>query len=148
MKNKCFILTVMMLIAGLVQTGYCINRVNYAKDYQDNEKQVHKGVMNERTGLDKDWHDFKVKAELKINANEKKIDKLQVKIKASGKDLKVKYDKEVVVLEQKNANLKVKIKEYKYESKEKWEEFKTSFNRDMDDVGRGIKNFFTKKDDK
>jgi hypothetical protein len=146
MKNKYFILTVMMLIAGLVQSGFCMNRVNYAKDFQDKDKQAQQGVMHENTGFDKDWHDFKVNAELKINANEKKIGELQVKIKASGKDLKVKYDKEVVVLEQKNAGLKVKIKEYKYESKEKWVEFRNGFNREMDEVGKGIKNFFAKKD--
>jgi hypothetical protein len=148
MKNKYFILTVMMLIAGLVQTGFCLNSVNSARDYQDQDKQAHKGVMNAKTGFDKDWHDFKVDAEVKINANEKKIGELQVKIKKSGKDLRADYNKEVGVLEQKNADLKIKINEFKYESKDKWEEFKTGFNRDMDAVGNGIKNFFTKKDDK
>jgi hypothetical protein len=146
MKNKYFILTVIMLIAGLVQTGFCQNGGNDAKDRQDQNKPAHQGVMNERTGFDKDWHDFKVDAGIKIDANEKKIGELQVKIKASGRDLKVKYDKEVVVLEHKNADLKVKTKEYKFESKAKWEEFKTGFNREMDDVGKGIKNFFTTKD--
>jgi hypothetical protein len=146
MKNKYFILTVMMLVAGLVQTGFCINGNKYSKDYQDKDQQVHQGTKNDRTGFDKDWHDFKVDAGIKINANEKRIGELKVKIKTSGKELKIKYDKEVVVLEHKNADLKKKIKEYKYESKDKWEEFKIGFNRDMDDVGNGIKNFFTKKD--
>lgn len=145
MKNKYFIVTVIMLIAGLVQTGFCQNGGNDSRDNQDKDKKAHNSVMKERTGFDKDWHDFKVDAELKINTSEKKIGELQVKIKASGKDLKVKYDKEVVVLEHKNAALKVKIKDYKYESKDKWEEFKTGFNRDMDDVGTGIKNFFSTK---
>jgi hypothetical protein len=145
MKNKYFILTVMMLIAGLVQTGFCINGDKYAKDYQDKDKQANQGIKNDSTGFDKDWHDFKADAGIKINANEKRIGELQVKIKASSRKLKVKYDKEVVVLEQKNADLKTKINEYKYESKDKWEEFKKGFNRDMDDVGKGIKNFFTKR---
>jgi hypothetical protein len=146
MKNKYFVLTVMLLTAGLAQTGFCVNGINYAKDYQDKDKQAHKGVMHENTGFDKDWHDFKVNAELKINANEKKIGELQVKIKNSGKELKADYNKEVVVLEQKNADLKVKLKDYKYESKEKWAEFKNGFNREMDEVGKSIKNFFSKKE--
>ena len=146
MKNKYFILTVMMLIAGLVQTGFCINGDKYAKDYQDKDKQAHQGVKNERTGLDKDWHDFKVEAGLKIDANVKKIGEFKVKIKESGKELKAKYNKEVVILEQKNADLKIKLNGYKLDGKDKWEDFKKGFNRDMDDVGKGIKNFFAKKD--
>jgi hypothetical protein len=148
MKNKYFILTVMMLIAGLVQTGFGMNGVKYAKDYQDKEKQAHKGVMNERTGLDKDWHDFKAKADIQIDKNDKRIAEFKVKIKGAKEDLRVQYNKDVVVLEQKNADLKVKLKEYKYESKDKWEAFKKGFNSEMDDIGKGIKNFFSKKDDK
>ena len=106
MKNKYFVLTIMMLIAGLAQTGFCISGDKYAKDYQDNDKQAHQGVKNERTGFDKDWHDFKVDAGIKINENEKRIGELKVKIKKSGKELKVNYNKEVVVLEHKNADLK------------------------------------------
>ena len=136
----------MMLIAGLVQTGFCINRVNYAKDYQDKDKQAHQGTQNERTGLDKDWHDFIVNADIQIEKNDKRIAEFKVKIKSAKEDLKVQYNKDVAVLEQKNADLKVKLKEYKYESKDKWEEFKKGFNSEMDDIGKGIKNFFSKKD--
>jgi len=50
------------------------------------------------------------------------------------------------VLEQKNVELKKKLREYKYESEDKWEEFKAGFNHDLDVVGNSIKNFFTTKD--
>jgi len=145
MKNKYFVLTIMMLIAGLAQTGFCKSGVNYAKDYQDNDKQAHQGVKNERTGFDKDWHDFKVDAGIKINENEKRIGELKVKIKTSGKEFKVKYNKEVVVLEHKNADLKKKLNKFKYESKDKWEGFKQGFNHDMDVVRKKLADLFSKK---
>jgi hypothetical protein len=135
-----------MLIAGLVLTGFYMNRVKYVKDYQDKDKHANQGVKNAKSGFDKEWHEFKSDAELKISANEKKIDEFKVKIKTAGKEAKVKYDKEVVVLEQKNVELKKKINEYKYEGKDKWEEFKQGFNRDMDIVGKALKDFFAKKD--
>jgi hypothetical protein len=50
------------------------------------------------------------------------------------------------VLERKNIELKNKIREYKYEGKDKWEEFKKGFNRDVDIVGKALKNIFAKKD--
>ena len=85
-------------------------------------------------------------AEIKINANEKRIDEFKVKIKSTSKEYKAKYDKEVVALEHKNTDMKRTINEYKFESKDKWEEFKRGFNNDMDVVGKSIKDLFAKKD--
>ena len=146
MNNKNIILTVILLITGLVLTGFYINRDKIVKNAQDNGKQANQGLKNAKTGFDKEWHEFKSDAELKINANEKRIGEFKVKIKTSSKEFKRKYDKEVVVLEKKNVELKKKINEYKYEGKDKWEDFKRGFNNDMDVVGKSIKDLFAKKD--
>jgi len=146
MKIKYLILTVIMLIAGSILTGFNMNRDKIVKDVQDNGKQANQGLKNAKTGFDKEWHEFKSDAELKINANEKRIKEFKMKIKASSKEFKRNYDKEVVVLEKKNVELKKKINEYKFESKDKWEEFKLGFNKDMDVVGKSIKDLFAKKD--
>ena len=95
---------------------------------------------------DKEWRQFKKDAELKIKANEDRIDEFKVKIKTTGKEFKAKYDKEITVLEQKNVELKKNISEYKYEGKDKWEEFKKGFNHDMDVVGKALNDLFVKKD--
>ena len=146
MKNRYFILTVTMLIAGLVLTGFYMNRDKYDKNYQDKDKQASQGAKKEKAKFDKEWKEFKSNAELKINANEKRIGEFKVKIKTASIEVKADYDKEITVLEQKNVELKKKINEYKYEGKDKWEEFKQSFNRDMDIVGKALKDFFAKKD--
>jgi hypothetical protein len=49
----------------------------------------------------------------------------------------------VTKLEQKTADMKKNLKEYKEEGKEQWESFKTKFNRNMDDLGQSISNFFS-----
>ena len=146
MKTKYFILTVMILITGLVQTGFCQNSGNDAKDKEDQYKPAHQSGMKEESGFDKEWKKFKVNADIQIDKNEKRIAEFKVKIKGAKEDLKVQYNKDVVVLEQKNADLKKELREYKYESKSKWEEFKKGFNSKMNDVGNSIKNFFSKKD--
>lgn len=94
---------------------------------------------------EKEWQQFKSDAELKISANEKSINEFKVEIKTASKKFKVKYEKEVAALEQKNIELKKKISEYKYEGKDKWEEFKRVFNQDMDIVGKALKDLFAKK---
>jgi hypothetical protein len=135
-----------VLIAGSILTGFNINRDKIVKDLQDNSKQANPGLKKAKTGFDKEWKEFKSNAELKINANEKRIGEFKVKIKTSSKEVKAKYDKEVIVLEQKDIDLKNKINEYKFESKDKWEEFKRVFNNDMEVVGKSIKDLFAKKD--
>jgi hypothetical protein len=135
-----------MLIAGLVLTGFYMNRDKYVKNYQDKDKQASQGAKKEKSKFDKEWKEFKANAEVKINANEKRIDEFKVKIKTASKEVKADYDKEITVLEQKNVELKKKINEYKYEGKDKWEEFKQGFNRDMDIVGKALKDLWSKKD--
>jgi hypothetical protein len=135
-----------MLITGLVLSGFSMNRDKYVKNYQDKDKQASQGAKKEKTKFDKEWKEFKSNAEIKINANEKRIGEFKVKIKTASKEVKADYDKEITVLEQKNVELKKKINEYKYEGKDKWEEFKQGFNRDMDIVGKALKDLWAKKD--
>jgi cell division protein FtsB len=66
-------------------------------------------------------------------------------MKTASKKFKAKYEKEVAALEQKNIELKKKISEYKYDGKDKWEEFKRGFNQDLDIVGKAISDLFAKK---
>jgi len=146
MKNKYFILSALVLIAGSVVTGYNINREKKTENANANVQQTNQVLENTQTGFDKDWKNFKVDAKLKIKANEESIAEFKVKMKKEGKIFKAKYKKEVAVLEQKNVELKNKLREYKYEGKDKWEEFKIGFNHDMDAVGNSIKDLFVKKD--
>jgi flagellar hook protein FlgE len=142
MKNKYFILSVLVLVAGSVISGYNIN----SEKRTEKVNKTYQIMKNTKTGFEKDWKNFKVDANLKIKANEKSIAEFKVKIKKEDKTLKAKYKKEVAVLEQKNVELKNKLRKYKYEGEEKWEEFKAGFNHDMDVVGNSIRDFFTTKD--
>jgi len=146
MKIQYLILTVMVIVAISVLTGYKINREKKLGYADANSNRTNQVLKNTQTGFEKDWKQFKVDANLKINANEKSIAELKVKIKKEGKISKAKYKKEVAVLEQKNVELKNKLVEYKYEGKDKWEEFKLGFNNDMDALGNSIKDLFEKKD--
>jgi len=146
MKNKYFILTVIGLIAGAVLTSCSVSKEKTLEDSKENVKQADQDLKVAQAQYDKEWQQFKSDAEVKINDNETSIDKFKVKIKSASTDFKAKYEKEVVVLEQRNIELKKKISEYKFEGKDKWEQFKRGFNQDMDIVGKAIKDLFTKKD--
>jgi len=60
------------------------------------------------------------------------------------KAVKDEYNKKIAELEQKNADTQKKLNEYKADSKEKWEMFKSEFNRDMDELGTALSNLTVK----
>jgi hypothetical protein len=90
---------------------------------KENAKEADQKLINAQDQEEKDWQQFKNEAELKIATNEKS-DELKAEIKTAFVKFRTNYEKEVVVLEQKYIELKKKIREYKYEGKDKWEEFK------------------------
>jgi hypothetical protein len=150
MKIKYLILSLAIIAAGSAFTGCSSNREKINEDTKESVKQANQDVKETQVEIDKDWQQFKSDAQVKINDNEKKIDEFRVDIKAEaqkdGHKIKAKYEKEVNALEEQNTELKKKLSEYKYEGKDKWAEFKTGFNHDMNIVGNKLKDIFSDKD--
>ncbi|MEJ2104163.1 MAG: hypothetical protein P8X47_06235 [Ignavibacteriaceae bacterium] len=141
MKYKYFILAVFLLIAGSVFSGCENNR----EDAKEDVKQANQAMIETQAQFEKEWQQFKNEAELKIEANQKKIDDFKVAMKTTTEKFKAKYENEVLTLEQKNIELKKNLNNYKYEGKDNWENFKQKFNNDMDSIGNAITDLFTEK---
>jgi hypothetical protein len=142
MKTKYFILAGSLLIAGLFVTGCTENRENA----KDNVEQANQDMIDAQIQFEQDWQQFKSNAELKINSNQQQIDDFKAAMRSTSTKFKAKYENEVLTLEQKNIELKKKLNDFKYERKENWEEFKTTFNNDMDLVSNALNDIFSKKD--
>ncbi|MCJ7553977.1 MAG: hypothetical protein MUO34_08845 [Ignavibacteriaceae bacterium] len=146
MKNKYFILIVLLSIAGIALISCNVDREKKVEDAKENVIQADQELKEAQAQYEKDWQQFKSEAELKIDANQKSIDELKAEIKTASSKFKAKYEKEVLALEKKNTELRKSINEYKYEGKDKWEEFKRDFNNNMDVIGNAIKDIFSKKE--
>jgi chromosome segregation ATPase len=87
-----------------------------------------------------EWSIFKADAETKINNNEIRITELKSKMNVSGKTMSNIYENRIKALEEQNKDLKARI--YTYETNQSdWETFKREFNRDMDALGKALKDF-------
>lgn len=84
---------------------------------------------------------YRSETEKRIAENEVMIADLNSKIRMSKSKMKADYEKQVAALEQKNKDLRVRMNEYKGDSKENWNNFKTEFGKDMDELGNSLKNF-------
>ncbi len=146
MKNKYFILTVIVLIAGSLFTGCNNNRDKTAEDAAESIEQAKQDLKTTEAQYEKEWQQFKSDAESRISANEKRINEFKKKLTTSSENFKAKFENKILTLEQKNIELKKKINEYQYEGKDNWEDFKLKFNNDMDSIGKAITDVFTEKD--
>ena len=115
------------------------------EDAKENVKQANRELKDAQAQYESEWRQFKNEAETKIDANERSIDTLKMEMGIASKKFKTKYENDVTALEQKNIELKKKITDYKYDGKDKWEEFKQGFNQGIDIVGKALKDIFTKK---
>jgi oligoendopeptidase F len=142
MKNKYFILAVVLLIAGSVFTG-CENNQDTAKE---EVKKANQDMIDAQTQFEKEWQQFKSDTELIIDANQKQIDDFKAAIKTTSAKFKAKYENQVLTLEQNNIELKKKLNDYKYAGKDNWEEFKRDFNREVNTVVDALNEIFKNKE--
>ena len=90
-----------------------------------------------------DWQVFKTESEAKIAANDKIITDYKAKMSNANGKFKANYNKKIETLEQKNKAMQAKLDGYKDDGKTSWEQFKTDFNKDMDNLGASLKDFAT-----
>ncbi len=146
MKTKYFIIMTIVLISCLILTGISFAQETKVEAAKEKVKVAKQELKDAQTQNDKEWHQFKAAAELKISDNEKSIAEFKVKIKTADEKFKIKYEKKIDTLEQRNIELKKKISDYKYEGRDQWVIFKRGFNRDLKSVGKAIKDLFAHKD--
>ncbi|MCL6460652.1 MAG: hypothetical protein I4O51_02115 [Flavobacterium micromati] len=94
-----------------------------------------------KTATEQEWQSFKESTNATVEQNEKRIIDLKMQMKRTGKSMDEQYAKKINELEQKNREIKEKVNTYKNEASDDWETFKKEYNRDMDDLGRSLKNF-------
>ena len=88
-----------------------------------------------------EWLAFKGEAEIRIAVNDKSIAEYKVKMTTSDGKQRAKYDMRIDALEQRNKALKAKLEIYPDSGKNTWEQFKSEFSHDMDELGSALKDF-------
>lgn len=142
MKNKYFILAVILLIAGIFFAG-CDSSGDGARD---DVKQANQDMIDAQTQFEKEWQQFKSDAEIRIDNNAQKIADFKAAMKTTTAKFKAKYENEVLTLEQNNIELRKKLNEYKYDGKNNWDVFKRDFNREVDIVVNSLNDIFSRKE--
>ncbi|ESU26362.1 hypothetical protein FLJC2902T_28470 [Flavobacterium limnosediminis JC2902] len=163
MKKSIFILAISTFMVGMLGTS-CKSDTAKEAEAEDVVEATHEAkqdeaIVEQDKALDEmseqkvtddvnaEWNAYKAETEAKIKANEKLISDLKLEIKKADKKYDEVYLKNIELIEKRNSELNSKINNLKVSSKEDWKEFKTEFNRDLDELGKSIGDL-TRKDNK
>lgn len=146
---------IQMLAATLVAVGMLIGCDTNAKNVRDAREEVQStkvDVLVAKQDLNKaiqdsteDYRYFRNESEKRIADYENKIAMIKQRIANEKQGHKSNYERMLSDLERKNEALKTDLNEYREDGKDNWQLFKTKFNRNMDDLGQSISNFFVKE---
>ena len=141
MKKSILILATSALITGALITS-CNSSSEKVEDAKINAIEANSDLNKANEEYLAEVENYREEMAEKTAANDQSIAEFKLKIENGKEEIKVEYRKQIKLLEEKNSDLKKKMKDYKADKKENWEEFKAEFNRDMEDLGNAISNFF------
>jgi lipopolysaccharide export LptBFGC system permease protein LptF len=132
-----FFLTTILLISCASPS----EKVENAKeDVVDANNKLDTAIKNYQA----DINAYKIETASKIAANELAIKNFNSKIENEKKELRASYLSKIEVLEKKNRDLKNKLDNYQDDGNDKWRTFKAEFGKEMDDLGKSIKDLASK----
>ena len=147
MKNSISILAITLLMSGSIFTS-CKSAAQKESDARQNVDSAKENVTDANQNLknqqqinEADWKVFKAESEAKIVANEQQIEEIKVKMNKPGSTFDGIYRTRIEKLEASNVDLKNRINNYDG-NQTGWDIFKKDFNRDMDELGKNIKDVF------
>lgn len=147
MKKTLTLIAVSLLMAGTTLTS-CTSSSEDLKDAENKVDDAEDDLELANEELADEIAIYKKEASEKLNAHNQSLIDFNKRIATEKNDAKADYNKKIADLDKKNSDLKKRMEDYDAEGKTNWEKFKTEFNRDMDLVGTGINDLFSKDEDK
>lgn len=151
MKIKMYLFKPVLIMSFIVAFVSCQTGVQKEQEAVEDvaeAKQDLKEVIQENkednatAATTEEWNNFKAETDARILENEKKMKALSDQIKKEGKNLDALYARKIDTLQMKNRVLKNKLDGY--DMKSDWKKFQQEFNRDMDELGKTLKDFTVK----
>ena len=143
MKKTFLSLLTVTFISGIILIS-CNNSSQKVDKAQKDVIEANKNLEDANKEYLADIEIYRTETANRIAANDQSIVELKAKIANDKKIAKADFKKKVAELEQKNIEMKKKMDEYKADGKENWEQFKTEFSRDMDELGNAFKDLTVK----
>ena len=130
----------MLLFAGTATLYSCGNSSSKLEDSKENVADAKADLAMANQEYLADVENYRKEVAAKIDENDKKLAELKVKARNEKRETKEAYDKKIAELEERNRSIREKMANYKDDGKDNWNNFKTEFNHDMDELGQAFKD--------
>lgn len=124
-----------ILLSGALLTSCSTTAEQKVENAKDEAEEANEAYIEE-------MENYKAEKWEIIKANEAAIADIKNRSDESTGVVSAEYEAMVADLEARNEALKVKLKDYEDEGETKWEQFKTEFSHDMDELGTAFKDVF------
>lgn len=148
MKKLVLVMAVVAFTAGTLTTTFGQAPDKQAVKARENLKEEKKDVVVAKQDLKvakidstSDYQKLTKEADLKFKSNEKCIADLRATITKTNSKEMAADQKKVSLLEIKNNNLKRELADYKVSGQKEFSTFKTSFDRDLANLSKELKDF-------
>lgn len=152
MKRRLFTLAILAIAAGSASTAFGQEPNKKAEKARENLKDAKTELVDAKNELKEakldsvsDYQKFKVESEKTIAEHNASIAKFRARLAAEKKENRIAYEAKLDKLEKRNSDLQLKLEGYKQKTEENWKAFKSEFSKDMDNLGKSIKDFTINK---
>ncbi|MBN2681449.1 MAG: hypothetical protein JXR58_03000 [Bacteroidales bacterium] len=139
MKKKILVITTFAFVFAAVFIS-CNSSSEKVTKAEENVEKAKEDLITAKAEYQQEIEDYKIIAANKTAANEQNFTEFNARIEKEKDVVKADYKKKMAELEQKNTDMKKRMADYKEDGKENWEIFKINFNRDMDQLGKSIRD--------
>ena len=136
--KKIILKVAFMVCVAAITTTSCTTTETKAPETSSALDQAKAELKEAKLETNQAYMMYRAEAEKRLADNEEKLVMFREKMKADKQVANEKLIKELDELAAKNAKLKADIIASKESTVDKWEAFKLSFNKDLDEVGKSI----------
>lgn len=138
MKNSILILSSILTASFL--TG-CFSSAEKKDNAEKEVVEANKALEEANKAYWEDVKAYKAETEKVIENNKERIADLKLQAAKEKENIRAENLKKIDEFERQNNNLKNKLFDYRENDHDKWDEFKSGFNRDMDKLRAEITEF-------
>lgn len=143
MKNSILIFSAFITVTLL--TG-CFSSEEKKENAEKEAVEANKALEKANKEYLEEVKAYKAETERVIENNKERIADLKLQAAKEKESVRTENLRRIEELERQNNNLKNKLFDYRENDHDKWDEFKSGFNQDMDELREAIAEFPPKND--
>ncbi|MFL5764097.1 MAG: hypothetical protein ACJ77K_09160 [Bacteroidia bacterium] len=138
MKTSIYIIT---LGITAICASACNNKEQRVDQAKENVRDAQENLDQAKIDLQRAQDEYRNETSAKFTENQKDIDELQLRVNNSKEKVDQEYKEKVNRLDQQNKELQGRLRDYNdTDTRDKWDQFKQDFERDMDTLRTSLKD--------